>query len=82
MHAVTHDICTQPPGACRLNFPRALLSLPARMAVVGADAERRSLGPVELRRKAAAFALEAVDSQKEQFKRFAGSAAACSFRLS
>jgi len=30
---------------------------------------------VELRRKAAAFALEAVDSQKEQFRRYAGRAA-------
>ncbi|KAF5836404.1 tRNA synthetases class I-domain-containing protein [Dunaliella salina] len=35
-----------------------------------ADAERRGLGPVELRKKAAAFALEAVESQKEQFRRY------------
>jgi len=34
------------------------------------DAERRALGPVELRKKAAAFALEAVESQKEQFRRY------------
>jgi hypothetical protein len=38
-------------------------------AIAFADAERRALGPVELRRKAAAFALEAVASQKEQFRR-------------
>jgi predicted exporter len=39
--------------------------------LVNTDAERRSLSPVELRQKAAAFALEAVESQKEQFRRCA-----------
>ena len=33
------------------------------------DEERRGLTPIELRRKAAEFALRTVDAQREQFKR-------------
>lgn len=36
-----------------------------------AEAERRSLGVVELRQKAKAFALKTIDSQRTQFKRWA-----------
>lgn len=35
------------------------------------DAERRSLTPLQLRKKAAEFALKTVDAQREQFKRYA-----------
>jgi valyl-tRNA synthetase len=34
------------------------------------DEERRSLTPIELRQKAREFALETVDAQRAQFKRF------------
>ncbi|EFN52326.1 hypothetical protein CHLNCDRAFT_36907 [Chlorella variabilis] len=34
------------------------------------DAERRSLTPLQLRKKAAEFALKTVDAQREQFKRY------------
>lgn len=33
------------------------------------DSERRSLTPLQLRKKAAEFALKTVDAQREQFKR-------------
>ena len=36
------------------------------------ESERRGLTPLQLRQKAAEFALKTVDAQREQFKRCAG----------
>ncbi|MEW5311897.1 MAG: hypothetical protein WDW38_003574 [Sanguina aurantia] len=45
--------------------------LPIELKVLQAlpEAERRGLGPLELRQKAAAYALKTVEAQREQFKR-------------
>ena len=43
------------------------------------EAERRSLTPLQLREKAAEFALKTVDAQREQFKRCAALTAFCVF---
>jgi len=46
--------------------------LPIELKVLQAlpEAERRSLGPLDLRRKAKEFALKTIDAQREQFKRY------------
>ncbi|MEW5304207.1 MAG: hypothetical protein WDW36_006833 [Sanguina aurantia] len=46
--------------------------LPIELKVLQAlpEAERRGLGPLELRQKAAAYALKTVEAQREQFKRY------------